>query len=102
MPLDVAQAIVDEAHARGMKVVGHSHRPNEIRVGLQIGIDNFEHTGLTTAPGYPDDIMELLKESLIDFVQNEAFGPIYVRAAGESEQSIQTQIQEEEPDASGA
>ena len=29
-------------------------------------------------------IMELLKESLIDFVQNEAFGPIYVRTAGES------------------
>jgi segregation and condensation protein A len=29
-------------------------------------------------------IMELLKESLIDFVQNEAFGPIYVRAAGDS------------------
>ena len=29
-------------------------------------------------------IMELLKESLIDFVQNEAFGPIYVRAAGEA------------------
>ena len=42
-------------------------------------------------------IMELLKESLIDFVQNEAFGPIYVRAAGESE-SIQTT----ESDTSGA
>jgi segregation and condensation protein A len=42
-------------------------------------------------------IMELLKESLIDFVQNEAFGPIYVRAARESE-SIQTT----EPDTSGS
>ena len=29
-------------------------------------------------------IMELLREALIDFVQNQAFGPIYVRAAGES------------------
>ncbi len=27
-------------------------------------------------------IMELLREALIEFVQNEAFGPIYVRAAG--------------------
>ena len=62
MPLAVAQAIVDHAHARGMKVVGHSHRPNEIRRGLAIGVDNFEHTGLTTAPAYPDDIMELLRE----------------------------------------
>ena len=50
LPLDVGKAIVEEAHARGMKVVAHSHRPDEIRVGLQIGVDNFEHTGLTTAP----------------------------------------------------
>jgi segregation and condensation protein A len=28
-------------------------------------------------------LMELLREALIEFVQNEAFGPIYVRAAGE-------------------
>ena len=27
LPRDVAAAIVDEAHARGMKVVAHSHRP---------------------------------------------------------------------------
>jgi len=62
MPLEVAQAIVDEAHQRGMKVVAHAHRPDEIRVGLQIGIDNFEHTGLTTAPGYPDDVRAALAE----------------------------------------
>jgi hypothetical protein len=29
---------------------------------LEIGIDNFEHTGLTTAPEYPQDIIEKLKE----------------------------------------
>ncbi|MBO1256600.1 amidohydrolase family protein [Alteromonas sp. 5E99-2] len=62
VPLDVAQAVVDEAHANGLKVIGHSHRPDEIRVGLKIGIDNFEHTGLTTAPAYPDDIVDLLVE----------------------------------------
>ena len=28
-------------------------------------------------------LMELLRESLLDFVQNEPFAPIYVRAAGE-------------------
>lgn len=28
-------------------------------------------------------IMELMREALVDFVQNEAFGPIYLRAAGE-------------------
>ncbi len=29
-------------------------------------------------------LMELIRESLVDFVQNEPFAPIYVRAAGES------------------
>lgn len=62
MELEVAQAVVDEAHKHGMKVVAHSHRPNEVRRGLEIGVDNFEHTGLTTAPGYPDDVLEMLRE----------------------------------------
>jgi imidazolonepropionase-like amidohydrolase len=62
MTLEEAQAIVDQAHKRGLKVVAHSHRPNEIRRGLEIGVDNFEHTGLTTAPEYPADIIEKLKE----------------------------------------
>jgi len=75
LPLDVARAIVDEAHARGMKVVAHAHRPNEIRVGLEIGIDNFEHTGLTTAPEYPADIMQALKERTA--VGRIAGGPLY-------------------------
>ncbi len=29
-------------------------------------------------------IMELIRESLVDFVQNETFGPIYLRTAGEA------------------
>ena len=75
LSLDIAQAIVDEAHARGMKVVGHSHRPDEIRIGLQIGIDNFEHTGLTTAPEYPPDVMAALKERTA--TGRVAGGPLY-------------------------
>ena len=35
MTLEEAQAVVDEAHKHGMKVVAHSHRPDEIRVGLK-------------------------------------------------------------------
>jgi imidazolonepropionase-like amidohydrolase len=62
MSLEEASAIVEQAHKHGLKVVAHSHRPDEIRRGLQIGIDNFEHTGLTTAPGYPDDVIKLLHE----------------------------------------
>ena len=62
MTFEEAKAVVDEAHRHGLKVVGHSHRPDEIRRGLAIGVDNFEHTGLTTAPEYPADVIELLKE----------------------------------------
>lgn len=62
MTFEEAEAVVDEAHKHGLPVVGHAHRPDEIRRGLTIGIDNFEHTGLAAAPEYPADIMEALKE----------------------------------------
>jgi imidazolonepropionase-like amidohydrolase len=62
MTLEEAQTVVDEAHKHGLKVVAHSHRPDEIRRGLEIGVDNFEHTGLTTAPGYPEDVLDMLRE----------------------------------------
>lgn len=55
-------AVVQEAHAHGLPVVGHSHRPEEIRLGMRAGVDNFEHTGLATAPEYPADIMAMIRE----------------------------------------
>lgn len=57
-----AQTIVNEAHKYGLPVIAHSHRPNEIRVGLEIGVDCFEHTGLSSAPEYPEDIIAAIKE----------------------------------------
>ena len=62
MTFEEAAAVVDEAHKHGLPVVAHSHRPDEIRRGLEIGVDNFEHTGLAAAPEYPPDIEALLKE----------------------------------------
>ena len=56
------QAIVDEAHSHKLPVVAHAHRPNEIRLGLKYGVDCFEHTGLATAAGYPDDIIAGINE----------------------------------------
>lgn len=56
------KAIVDEAHRHGLKVVAHSHRPEEIRLGLEMGADCFEHTGLSSAPEYPEDILGMIKE----------------------------------------
>ncbi|MEP6976276.1 MAG: amidohydrolase family protein, partial [Spartobacteria bacterium] len=62
MTLEEAKAVVDEAHARKLPVVAHGHRPDEIRRGLAIGVDDFEHTGLATAPGYPEDVRKGLAE----------------------------------------
>jgi imidazolonepropionase-like amidohydrolase len=62
MTLEEAKAIVDQAHKYNLKVVAHSHRPEEIRVGLKIDVDNFEHTGLSSAPEYPEDIIDMIKE----------------------------------------
>jgi imidazolonepropionase-like amidohydrolase len=62
MTMEEVQAVVDEAHKRKLSVVAHSHRPEEIRRGLQAGVDCFEHTGLAAAPEYPPDIIAMIRE----------------------------------------
>jgi imidazolonepropionase-like amidohydrolase len=55
-------AVVDEAHKHNLTVVAHSHRPEEIRRGLIAGVDCFEHTGLSSAPEYPADVISMINE----------------------------------------
>ena len=62
MTMEEVHAVVDEAHKHDLPVVAHSHRPEEVRRGLKAGIDCFEHTGHATAPEYPADVMEMIKE----------------------------------------
>ena len=62
MTMEEVQAVVEEAHKNGKPVIAHSHRPEEIRRGLAAGVDGFEHTGLATAPAYPDDIIAAVRE----------------------------------------
>lgn len=54
---DEVEAVVQTAHAGGRPVIAHAHREDEIRMGLKHGVDCFEHTGLGTEPGYPEDIL---------------------------------------------
>jgi imidazolonepropionase-like amidohydrolase len=61
MTIEEVRAVVDEAHHRGLPVVAHSHRPEEIRRGIAAGVDCFEHTGLGAMPEYPADVFELMK-----------------------------------------
>ena len=62
MTMEEVRAVVDEAHKANLPVVAHAHRPDEIRLGLAAGVDDFEHTGMAAAPEYPEDIMNLLRE----------------------------------------
>jgi len=62
MAIGEVHTVVSQAHKRGLSVVAHSHRPEEIRRGLQAGVDCFEHTGLATAPEYPSDVIAMIRE----------------------------------------
>ena len=73
MTFEEIKAVVDEAHKNNLKVVAHSHRPEEIRLGVRAGVDNFEHTGLSSSPAYPDDVMDLIKERTAKM----NIGPLY-------------------------
>jgi len=55
-------AVVDEAHKNKLPVIAHAHRPKEILLGLKAGVDNFEHTGLSTAPEYPPEVIAGIRE----------------------------------------
>ncbi|ODT02848.1 MAG: hypothetical protein ABS52_11840 [Gemmatimonadetes bacterium SCN 70-22] len=70
-------AVVETAHRNGKPVVAHAHRMAEIRVGLRHGIDNFEHTGLGTAPGYPEDILQQLRERNSALYWTPTVSPLY-------------------------
>jgi imidazolonepropionase-like amidohydrolase len=50
------------AHKAGKAIVAHAHREDEIRMGLKHNVDCFEHTGLATEPGYPEDILAGLRK----------------------------------------
>jgi imidazolonepropionase-like amidohydrolase len=73
MTMDEVMAVVDEAHKHGLTVVAHAHRPEEIRRGLAAGVDCFEHTGLASAPEYPADIIEKIRERTAQMNR----GPLY-------------------------
>ena len=55
------RAIVEEAHRRGLKTAAHGTTDTDIRVGLQCGIDDFQHLGAGT-PEFPPDIVAAIRE----------------------------------------
>jgi imidazolonepropionase-like amidohydrolase len=77
MTTDEVRAVVETAHKNGKPVVAHAHRMEEIRIGLAIGVDGFEHTGLGTAPGYPEDILQKLRERNSALYWTPTISPLY-------------------------
>jgi imidazolonepropionase-like amidohydrolase len=73
MTMEEVRAIVDEAHANKLPVVAHAHRPEEIRRGLLVGVDDFEHTGVGTASEYPADVIDAIKAR----TAQSAKGPLF-------------------------
>jgi imidazolonepropionase-like amidohydrolase len=55
-----ATAIVEQAHARGLKVAAHGRTDDEIRKCLAAGVDDFQHLGIQAV--LPDDIVTAIRE----------------------------------------
>jgi len=62
MTEEEVRTVIETAHRAGKPVVAHGHREEEIRIGLKYGVDCFEHTGLATEPGYPEDILQGIRK----------------------------------------
>ena len=75
---DEVRAVVETAHKAGRPVVAHAHREDEIRIGLRHGVDCFEHTGLATAPGYPDDVLAGLRKRAASLYWCPTIGPLFL------------------------
>jgi imidazolonepropionase-like amidohydrolase len=59
----VARAIVEEAHAAGLKTTAHGRNDLEIRAALAAGVDEFQHIG-TQSPEYPEDIVAAIRQRM--------------------------------------
>src|SRR4030095_13162307 len=60
MTQEEATAVVQQAHARGLKVAAHGRADDEIRKCLKAGVDDFQHLG--TQGLLPDDIVAGIRE----------------------------------------
>jgi imidazolonepropionase-like amidohydrolase len=80
MTEEEVRTVVETAHKAGKPVVAHAHREDEIRIGLKHGVDCFEHTGLATEPGYPDDILAGLRKRNQTIAWCPTIAPLFLSA----------------------
>jgi imidazolonepropionase-like amidohydrolase len=71
LTLEENEAIVDEAHRRGLRVACHAYGGEGLRNCLEAGVDMPMHVivGVTGAPGLDDETIRLFKKPLWDGTQ---------------------------------
>lgn len=71
LTLEENQAIVDEAHRRGLRVACHAYGGEGLRNCLEAGVDMPMHVivGVSGAPGLDDETLRLFKKPLWDGTQ---------------------------------
>ncbi len=60
MTQEEANAVVDQAHKRGLIVAAHGRTDDEVRKCLTAGVDDFQH--LAPNAIFPDDIVEMIRK----------------------------------------
>jgi imidazolonepropionase-like amidohydrolase len=63
------RAIVNAAHAEGVKVHAHLYDPEAIRAALNAGVDVFQHVGSARNPPYDDELVSEIAHKEIPVVQ---------------------------------
>ncbi|MGH8222935.1 MAG: amidohydrolase family protein [Woeseiaceae bacterium] len=66
------EAIVREAHQRGIKVHAHLYDPAKVRLALDAGVDVLQHMGSAKNPPYSDELVAEIAHRNIPVVQTIA------------------------------
>jgi len=65
-------AVVEEAHKRGIKVHAHLYQPDAIRRAIDAGVDVLQHVGSARNPPYDEELVSLIAHRQIPVVQTVA------------------------------
>jgi imidazolonepropionase-like amidohydrolase len=65
-------AVVDAAHARGVKVHSHLYKPEAIEDALAAGVDVLQHVGSAKEHPYPTDLVKRIAAKRVPVVQTIA------------------------------
>lgn len=66
---DDYRAVVEVAHARGVKVHAHLYKPEAIRAALNADVDVFQHVGSARNPPYDEELMSRIAHKGVPVVQ---------------------------------